>query len=413
MTVLIAGAGIGGLTLALMLHRRGIRSMIFEQASEIRELGVGINTLPHAIKELAALDLLPALDAAAIRTKELIYINRMGQEVWREKRGLDAGFEFPQFSVHRGRLQKVLYDAVVARMGPETVRTGLRLAGFMQDEGGVTAHFTDARLGAFSATFRGEVLISADGIHSVTRNRFYPKEGPPSWQGVMMWRGATDWPQFLSGRSMYIGGGMGAKFTLYPIAEGTKPGHKLTNWAVSIRIADGERSPPPKDSWSLQGRLDDVLPYARRFKVADFDVEGLVRATPVCYQYPMCDRDPLPRWTFGRVTLLGDAAHPMYPVGSNGAAQAILDARCLADNLAKAEHPCQALHAYEADRLPKTAEIVLLNRKGGPERVIDEVEKLAPAGFDYVDRVLSYGEREAIVRGYAGKAGFTLQQVNR
>jgi 2-polyprenyl-6-methoxyphenol hydroxylase-like FAD-dependent oxidoreductase len=229
----------------------------------------------------------------------------------------------------------------------------------------------------------------------------------------MMWRGATDWPQFLSGRSMYIGGGMGAKFTLYPIAEGSRPGHKLTNWAVSIRIADGEKSPPPKDSWSLQGRLDDVLPYARRFKVADVDVEGLVRATPVCFQYPMCDRDPLPRWTFGRVTLLGDAAHPMYPVGSNGAAQAILDARCLADALQKSEHPYQALAVYEAERLPKTAEIVLLNRKGGPERVIDEVEKLAPAGFDYADRVLSYSEREAIVRGYAGKAGFTVQQVNR
>ena len=413
MTVLIAGAGLGGLTLALMLAARGVKSVIFEQAPEVREIGVGINTLPHAIKELAALDLLPALDAIAIRTKELIYINRLGQEVWREKRGLDAGFEYPQFSVHRGRLQRVLYDAVLKRLGSGVVRTGLRLAGFVQDEGGVTAHFTDARYGAASVTQRGEVLVAADGIHSVARRHFYPKEGAPSWQGVMMWRGATEWAQFLSGRSMYIGGGMGAKFTLYPIADGATPGRKLTNWAVSIRVADGALSPPPKDSWSLQGRLDDVLPYARRFKVADFDVEGLVRATPVCYQYPMCDRDPLPRWTWGRVTLLGDAAHPMYPVGSNGAAQAILDARCLADWLARAEHPCQALSAYEAERLPKTTEIVLLNRKGGPERVIDEVERLAPTGFDDVDRVLSHAEREAIVKGYAGKAGFTLQQVNR
>ncbi len=413
MTVLIAGAGVGGLTLALMLHKRGIKSVVFEQAHEIRELGVGINTLPHAIKELAQLDLLQALDDVAIRTKELIYINRLGQVVWREPRGLDAGFDFPQFSVHRGRLQKVLYDAVKARLGADAVRTGLRLAGFQQDEGGVTAHFTDAVLGAGSLTARGDVLVSADGIHSVTRRYYYPHEGQPSWQGVMMWRGAADWPQFLSGRSMYIGGGMGAKFTLYPIAHGSKPGRKLTNWAVSIRIADGEKSPPPKDSWSMQGRLDDVLPYARRFKVADFDVEGLVRATPVCYQYPMCDRDPLPRWTFGRVTLLGDAAHPMYPVGSNGSAQAILDARCLADSLLKSEHPMQALHYYEAERLPKTAEIVLLNRKGGPERVIDEVERLAPAGFDYVDRVLGHADREAIVRGYAGKAGFTQQQVNK
>jgi 5-methylphenazine-1-carboxylate 1-monooxygenase len=413
MTVLIAGGGVGGLTLALMLHARGIKSIVFEQASEIREVGVGINTLPHAIKELATLGLLPALDAIAIRTKELIYINRLGQEVWRETRGTDAGFEFPQFSIHRGRLQKVIYDAVIEKLGRGAVRTGLRLAGFVQDEGGVTAHFTDARFGTSSETVRGDVLISADGIHSVARRHFYPKEGPPSWQGVVLWRGATEWPQFLTGRSMFIGGGMGAKLALYPIAPGSTPTTRLTNWAIAIRIADGATTPPPKDSWSRVGRMDEVVPYARRFKVPGVDVEALVRATPVCYEYPMCDRNPLPRWSFGRVTLLGDAAHPMYPVGSNGAAQAILDARALADALQKADHPMQALGMYEDERSAKTAEIVRLNRTGGPERVIDEVEKLAPAGFEYVDRVLSRAEREAIVKGYAGKAGFTLGQVNK
>ena len=413
MTVLIAGAGIGGLTLALMLKARGIDAVVYEQASEVREIGVGINTLPHAIKELAALDLLPALDAAAIRTKELIYINRLGQEVWREARGTDAGFDHPQFSVHRGRLQKLIYDAVIARLGPQSVRTGWRLAGFVQDEGGVTAHFVDSAFGITSETVRAEVLIGADGIHSAARQTFYRKEGPPSWQGVMLWRGATDWPMFLSGRSMYIGGGMGAKLALYPIAPGERPDTRLTNWAIAIKIADAAVSPPPKDSWSRVGRMDDVVPYSRRFTVPGVDVEGLVRATKTCWEYPMCDRDPLPRWSFGRVTLLGDAAHPMYPVGSNGAAQAILDARCLADWLKKAEHPMQALAEYEAERLPKTAEIVRLNRTGGPERVIDEVEKLAPAGFEYVDRVLSRADREAIVKGYAGKAGFALAQVNR
>jgi 5-methylphenazine-1-carboxylate 1-monooxygenase len=413
MTVLIAGGGIGGLTLALMLHARGIKSVVFEQACEIREVGVGINTLPHAIKELAGLGLLPALDAAAIRTKELIYVNRLGQEIWREARGTDAGFEFPQFSIHRGRLQRVIYAAVVEKLGPAAVRTGLRLAGFVQDEGGVTAHFTDARFGTSSETVRGEVLVAADGIHSVVRQHFYPKEGSPSWQGVLLWRGATDWPQFLTGRSMYIGGGMGAKLALYPIARGSSPGTLLTNWAIAIRIADGTIASPPKDSWSRVGRMDEVVPYARRFTVSGVDVEALVRATPVCYEYPMCDRDPLPRWSFGRITLLGDAAHPMYPVGSNGAAQAILDARSLADELKTAEHPMQALLAYEEDRLSKTAEIVQLNRKGGPERVIDEVEKRAPSGFESIDRVLSYAERQAIVKGYAGTAGFALEQVNR
>jgi 2-polyprenyl-6-methoxyphenol hydroxylase-like FAD-dependent oxidoreductase len=410
---MIAGGGVGGLTLALMLHRRGIKATVFEQASEIREVGVGINTLPHAIKELAALGLLPALDAVAIRTKELLYVNRLGQKVWQEKRGLDAGFDYPQFSIHRGRLQKVIYDAVVKEMGPEAVRTGLKLAGFFQDEGGVTAHFVDSRFGASSETARGEALVGADGIHSLVRRRLHPNQGAPKWQGAILYRGATDWPQFLSGRSMYIAGGMGLKLSLYPIAPGSQPGTALTNWAIVAKIADGETAPPPVNSWSRTARLEDYIPYAQRFVVPDVDVAGLVKATATAWEYPMCDRDPLPFWSVGRVTLMGDAAHPMYPVGSNGAAQAILDARALANALRKAETPMRALYEYEEERLGKTAEIVRLNRKGGPERVIDEVEKLAPAGFKHVDEVLGHAEREAIVKGYAGKAGFALTQVNK
>jgi 5-methylphenazine-1-carboxylate 1-monooxygenase len=405
MKVIIVGAGIGGLTTALFLHQRGIPCEIYEQASQVREVGVGINTLPPAIKELETLGLLPALDATGIRTRELIYLNRLGQEVWREPRGLDAGHPVPQFSIHRGRLQKLICDAAIDRLGAGAIRTGLSLAGFIQDDNGVTAHFTDAVQGGAGSTVRGDILVCADGIHSAGRKNFYPNEGPPCWNGVMMWRGATDWPVWLDGRTMAIGGGMGAKFVLYPIAH-PKDGKQLTNWVVNVKIADGAKSPPPKESWSRAAHRTDYLPYARRFTIPGFDVEGLVAATAQAFEYPMCDRDPLPRWTFGRVTLLGDAAHPMYPVGSNGASQAIFDARSLADALARAEHPCQALWQYEADRLAKTAEIVRLNRVGGPERVIDEVEKRAPAGFDDVNAVLSHAERQAIVGGYAGKAGF-------
>ncbi len=410
MQVLIAGAGIGGLTTALMLHQRGIRARIFERASAVREVGVGINTLPHAIKELAGLGLLERLEAVALRIRELRYLTKHGQEVWSEPRGTYAGHDMPQFSIHRGRLQKVLYDAVTERLGTGSVQTGAQLSGFVQDEGGVTANFVDSVAGGNSRTERGEILVCADGIHSVGRRTFYPDEGLPSWNGVVMWRGATDWPVWEDGETMAISGGMGGKFVLYPIAP-IENGKQLTNWVVGVRIADGAVSPPPEKSWSKVAHLSEVLPHAKRFSIPGMDIEALVRATPAIYEYPMADRDPLPRWTHGRVTLLGDAAHPMYPVGSNGASQAILDARCLADCLAVSEHPREALYVYQKDRLPKTAQVVRLNRGGGPERVIDEVEKVNPYLFGNVDDVLSRERREAIVKGYAGTAGFLVDET--
>ena len=409
MTVLIAGAGIGGLTTALMLHQRGIKVQVFEQASKVREVGVGINTLPHSIAELAQLGLLERLDEVGLRTRELRYLTRSGQEVWRELRGTHAGHDHPQFSIHRGRLQKLLFDAVIERLGPKAVLTGLRLAGFVQDEGGVTAHFTDSHDGCSSHTERGEVLICADGIHSVGRRSFYPNEGAPSWQGVVMWRGAVEWPVWEDGETMAIAGGLSGKLVLYPIAP-IKNGKQLMNWVVNVRMADGSVSPPPPESWSRTAPLSKVLPFAKRFHVPGIDLEALVRASGSIYEYPMADRDPLPRWTHGRVTLLGDAAHPMYPVGSNGSAQAILDARCLADNLASAGHPREALYRYEKERLDPTSKVVHNNRLGGPERVIDEVEKLSPAGFDNIDNVLSFAERKAIVGGYAKMAGFATKK---
>ncbi|MFL4975660.1 MAG: flavin-dependent oxidoreductase [Microvirga sp.] len=409
MKAIIVGGGIGGLATALMLHARGIACEVYEQADAIRELGVGINTLPHAIAELGRLGLLDKLDAVAIRTYELFYLNRFGQEIWREPRGLDAGYEVPQFSIHRGRLQGVIRDAVIERLGADAVRTGCRLGSFRQDEGGVTAWFFD-RLGSHVATTRGDVLIGADGIHSSVRAALVPNEGPPCWNGLMLWRGATEWPAFLTGRSMIVAGGLSAKMVVYPIAEGSRPDRKLTNWAVVARVGEGG-APPEKEDWSRPGRREELTPHVARFAIPHVDVEALIAATPEFWEYPMCDRDPLPRWSHGRVTLLGDAAHPMYPVGSNGASQAILDARCLADRLAAAESPMAALAAYEAERLPMTAEIVRSNRKGGPEGVIDAVEALAPDGFDGIEAVLPYAEREAIVRGYAQKAGFAKEQV--
>ena len=332
MKVIIAGAGVGGLVTALMLHARGIDCEVFEQADAVRELGVGINTLPHAIKELAELGLLDRLDAVAIRTYELFYTNRLGQEIWREPRGLDAGYDIPQFSIHRGRLQGVIYQAVRARLGESRIHLNCRLQSFTQDDGGVTAYFFD-RHGSHRHTARGDVLIGADGIHSLVREKLFPDEGPPRWNGLMLWRGAIDWPAFLTGRSMVVAGGLAAKLVIYPIAEGSRADKRLTNWAVVGRVGDPSMPIPQKQDWSRPGRFEDLMPHLRRFRIPYVDAKALIEATSEFWEYPMCDRDPLPRWSHGRITLLGDAAHPMYPVGSNGASQAILDARFLADRL--------------------------------------------------------------------------------
>jgi 2-polyprenyl-6-methoxyphenol hydroxylase-like FAD-dependent oxidoreductase len=282
---------------------------------------------------------------------------------------------------------------------------------FSQGEGAIRARFRRVRDGS-QTTVAGDVLIGCDGIHSAVRRQLYPKEAGLKWNGVLMWRGATTARSFLDGRTMIVGGGFNNKLVLYPIAP-AKNGRQLINWVVTYRMGDGSNPPPRREDWNRLGTLDELMPHVGRFKTPHVDLVKLVKGAPASYEYPMADRDPLPRWTHGRVTLLGDAAHPMYPVGSNGASQAILDARCLADLLASGEHARAALAAYEADRLPKTAEIVRNNRKGGPEGVIDEVERRAPDGFVDIDSVLSHAEREAIVKGYAQLAGFAKEQVNR
>ena len=399
MHVLIAGGGVGGLALALMLHQRGIGCTVLEAAPEVKPLGVGINTLPHAIRELAALDLLPALDGVGIRTRELRYLNRFGQEIWKEPRGTWAGHEVPQFSIHRGHLHQVLWQAAEARLPKSALLRNARLQGFTQSATGITVHLADGR------SLSGDVLIGADGIHSTIRATLHPDDGGIRWNGIQMWRGAVEWPAFEGGDTMIVAGDMKEKLVLYPIGAGNSAETRLTNWVVCAQIGDASKPPPRREDWSRPGQLDEVLAHVARFRIPFLDVAALVRATPEFWEYPMCDRDPLPFWTQGRVTLMGDAAHPMYPVGSNGASQAVLDSRCLADLLAS-QAPEAALAAYAAERLPKTAEIVRANRKGGPERVVDEVSARAPDGFARLEDVISREEIAAIAGGYAQMAGF-------
>ena len=406
--VIIAGGGIGGLTLALMLHAKGIAAQVYEAAPEVLPLGVGINALPHSMRELAALGLLPRLDGIGIRTRTLTYANHLGQPIWSEPRGLHAGHDAPQFSLHRGRLQAMLWDAATERLGDMAPRAGRRLLDYTQTVTGVAARFQTPDGEIEEAV--GEALVGADGIHSALRRALHPDDGGIRWNGISMWRGAVDWPAFDGGDAMVIAGDAVAKLVLYPIAPGASPGTRLTNWVIYARTAEPGTQPPARESWSRTGQYEAFRHFVERLDLPFVDTAALIRATPAIFEYPMCDRDPLPWWTQGRVTLLGDAAHPMYPVGSNGASQAILDARCLADRLA-AEPVEAALRGYEAERRPATSDIVHSNRNGGPERVMDFVAGRAPQGFARVEDVATVDELRGIVRGYAQLAGFEVARI--
>ncbi|WP_417520031.1 flavin-dependent oxidoreductase [Minwuia sp.] len=412
MTVIIIGGGIAGLTTALSLHRAGIECQVFEAVPEIRALGVGINLLPHAVRELTELGLADALAATAIPTAELIYANRHGQQIWREARGKDAGYHWPQFSIARGALQMILRDAVIDRIGAARLHTDHELTGFSQDADGVTALFSSRSSGSRRDPVRGAVLLGCDGIHSTVRRHFYPDEGAPIWNGCVLWRATTESDGYLSGRSMVMAGHANQKFVCYPISRTHhNEGRALINWIAEIRFP----TDPPwrQDDWNRPGRIEDFLPSFESWDFGWLKVPDIIRGARSIYEYPMVDRDPAPRWSFDRITLVGDAAHPMYPIGSNGASQAILDARVLAMHLARDKDPVAALQAYEAERRPPTSAIVLANRGNGPEQALQLVEERAPDGFQDVHDVVAAAELDEIAARYKTTAGFDVETLNR
>lgn len=402
MTVLIAGAGIGGLTLALSLHEIGVPCRVFEAVRELRPLGVGINVQPHAIKELDALGLLPDLDRIGLRTREVGYYSAQGDEIWREPRGLAAGYRWPQFSVHRGELQLMLLDKVRERLGPSAVATESEVVGFRQGDRDVTALFH----GRDNET--GDLFVAADGIHSTARSHLRPNEGPPIWNRILMWRGTTWGPKFLSGRTMAMAGRKAQKFVCYPIAE--EGDRVLINWIADLLYpADHEWK---REDWNRRGRAEDLMPHFGDWHFDWLDVPAVIRDAEAIYEWPMVDRDPLPRWTHGRMTLLGDAAHPMYPIGSNGASQAILDARVLAREIRDKGAGPESLAAYDAERRPKTAAIVEANRGDGPDKVLDVVAERAPDGFAELSDVISAAELKEIAARYKATAGMDVAALN-
>jgi 2-polyprenyl-6-methoxyphenol hydroxylase-like FAD-dependent oxidoreductase len=412
--VAIVGGGIGGMTLALSLLDAGLADVdIYESAPAVQELGVGINVLPHAVRELTELGLLEALSRLGIPTAEVVYYSTHGQRIWGEPRGLAAGYRWPQFSIHRGELLGVLYRAVVDRLGAARVHPGHHLVGFgQQASGSVWGAFVDRATGRSVGRAEADLLVACDGVHSRVRHTLYPDEGPPKWNGITMWRALTVGAPFLSGRTMILAGDSRREIVVYPVSKRDEDqGRALLNWVAQFKTADGR--PMPQQDWEHTARLEEVLTPFAAFRFDFLDVPALIRGAEVIFQYPMVDRDPLPTWDFGRITLLGDAAHPMNPAGSDGASQAILDARVLARELALQPSIEAAVAGYDARRRPATALVVQANRQGGPVRCLHLVEQRAPEGFSNLDDVVSHQELEEIARAYKRTAGFDPEALNR
>jgi 5-methylphenazine-1-carboxylate 1-monooxygenase len=415
MDVLIIGGGIGGLTLALALQERGIACRVFEQATEIKALGVGVNLLPHSMKHLTALGLAPAIARIAVETVEATFFNRFGQHIYAEPLGKRAGYEWPQYSVHRGDLHLALLAAFKERVGADRLHLGQRCVAVEQDANGVTARFEATEGGASLPAQHAPVAIACDGIHSAVRKQLYPTEGDPRYTGVNMWRGVTRWKPFLAGANMTRVGWMTpAKLVIYPIRNNVDAeGRQLINWVVEIET-DHYKS---KRDWNRPGNVEDFMPVVADWHFPWLDVPALFRAADVCLEYPMVDQEPLPRWSFDRVTLLGDAAHPMAPRGSNGAGQSIIDAVVLAEELANHGLGTAALKAYEERRLEPTSNVVRENRKNPPDAILREVyERTGDRPFDRIEDVMTREEMVAITDRYKRIAGYdpkTLQGAAR
>ncbi|MFC5831728.1 flavin-dependent oxidoreductase [Nonomuraea insulae] len=384
---MIVGGGIGGLSAALSLHAAGLECVIVEAARTLRPLGVGINVQPHAVRELTELGLGGALAGLAVETSFMTFADCHGNVILALPRGRSAGYRWPQYSIHRGELQMALLVAVEERVGP--VRTGVRFEDFAQDGDGV---LVTLRRGGQVLRERVDVLVGADGVQSAVRARLRPCDDPLLWAGIRMWRGVAEADPILDGATVLVGGSnMTAKFVTYHISARNP---RLINWVAEVKVT--EPGIVPDADWAREGMLSDVSAHFSSWKYPPADIRALLATTGRILEYPMVDRAPLPRWSQGRVTLLGDAAHPMYPIGSNGGSQAVLDARVLARCLATYGDPARALEAYEEERRPPTSALVLAHRALPIEETIRLVAARAPDGFGEIGEVLTEQELSAM-----------------
>jgi len=408
LTVAIVGGGIAGLALAMNLEKRGVSCRVYEVAPELKELGVGITLLPHATREIAELGLLDEMKSLAIENLESCFFNRFGQLLYKEPRGKYAGYAYPELGIHRGRLHMALYKAALAALGPERLLTNRQCLRIEQDDAGVTLHLRETSSGKTIEPVRAAVAIGCDGINSAVRRQFYPDE-KLAFAGINSWRGVTRRKPILTGRSyMRVGSIRTGKIVIYPIIDKIDDqGNQLINWMAEI-----QSGATAQNDWNKPGRLEDFISIYESWKFDWLDVGALIRNADTILEYPMVDRDPVARWTFGRITLAGDAAHPMYPRGSNGAAQALIDARTLADLLARTADPAAALKDYESRRLDATAKVVRTNREHPPDFINIRVEELVgDRPFEKLDAYITNDELKALSDQYKRVAGFALSDV--
>jgi 5-methylphenazine-1-carboxylate 1-monooxygenase len=405
MTVLIAGGGIAGLSLGLTLHEIGVPFRIFEAVDTVKPLGVGINLQPNAVRELINLDLETELSAIGVRTRQYGFYSKLGKTIWEEPRGTSAGYAWPQYSVHRGELQVMLYQALIARAGPDCIETGARAVGFENNADGATLVLDAGRRET------GTLLVAADGIHSALRAQMYPSEGAPIWNGRVLWRATTKADAFFGGGAMVMIGHDDLRLVAYPISNTDRHGQATINWIAEKRFP--LNASWKKEDWNRAADIGDFLPDFEEWVFDWIDVPALIAGADVVYEYPMVDRDPLPNWTEGHVTLMGDAAHPTYPVGSNGASQAILDARIIGAHILEHGVTAQALAAFEAQVRPITTGVGLANRAGGgPDGVLQQVEDLCGGDFDVIDDVIPIAELAEHAEKYKSLAGFSIAELN-
>jgi 2-polyprenyl-6-methoxyphenol hydroxylase-like FAD-dependent oxidoreductase len=409
--VLIAGGGIGGLATALTLHQIGVRSVVYEAVRELRPLGVGINLQPNAVRELFDLGIgADELDRIGLPAKEWALVGLNGNDIHAEPRGLEAGYKWPQYAAHRGRLQMLLYETALDRMGADAVRSGHRVTGYRNNAGGtVTATVENAD--GVSSEETGALLIGADGLHSAVRAQMHPGQPPIRWGGAIMWRGISPGFPIRTGASFVGLGTHRQRLVFYPIsAADPGTGRAAINWIAEVTVDPSEGW--QKHGWFKPVPTDSFIHHFEGWTYDWLDVPALIRGADIAYENPMIDRDPIPTWRDGRVALLGDAAHVMYPTGSNGASQAIVDARVLGAAMVEYGPTEAALKVYDERLCGPMSELVLRNRGAGPFGLLNIVDERCGGKFDDIDAVVPADERARFMAGYKKAAGFAVETLN-